>query len=131
MARHGDEEEDEPFVRPFGLTGGRTTPSRTDLDLTTQVVAGGAGHPAAGWQRHQLVMSPEMHKIVYLAARPIAIAELAARTALPLTTVQILVGDLVDDGMLTIQPGVQAGEIHGQARLAFLQRVRNGLINAL
>jgi hypothetical protein len=127
MAWHGD---DEPFVRPFGLTGGRTVPSRSDLDLTTQVmVAAGAEQPARG-HRHLVSMSPEMQTIMDLAPRPIAIAELAARMALPLTTVQILVSDLVDEGLLMIRPGLQAGDVHGQTRLEFLQRVRDGLINA-
>ncbi|SMD24662.1 DUF742 domain-containing protein [Kibdelosporangium aridum] len=129
MARHGD--DDEPFVRPFGLTGGRTVPSRSDLDLTTQVkVAAGADQQARAGHRHLLAMSPEMQTIMDLAPRPIAIAELAARMALPLTTVQILVSDLVDDGRLTISLGLQAADTHGQTRLDFLQRVRDGLINA-
>ena len=128
MAWHGD---DEPFVRPFGLTGGRTVPSRSDLDLTTQVIATvDADQFARGAYRHSRAMSPELQTIMDLAPRPIAIAELAARMALPLTTVQILVSDLVDEGLLMIRPGLQAGDVHGQARLEFLQRVRDGLINA-
>ena len=128
MARHGD---DEPFVRPFGLTGGRTVPSRSDLGLTTQVmVATGDGSAAAAAHRRLAAMSPEVQTILDLAPRPIAIAELAARMALPLTTVQILVSDLVDDGLLTISADLQAADIHGQTRLEFLQRVRDGLINA-
>ena len=128
MSRHGD---DEPFVRPFGLTGGRTVPSRSDLDLTTQVMAStGAGRRARAGHRHGVAMSPEMQTIMDLAPRPIAIAELAARMALPLTTVAILVSDLVDDGRLTISHGLQDADIHGQTRLEFLQRVRDGLINA-
>lgn len=128
MARHGD---DEPFVRPFGLTGGRTVPSRSDLDLTTQVmVASGAESAALAAHRRLVAMSPEMQTILDLAPRPIAIAELAARMALPLTTVQILVSDLVDDGLLTISADLPAEDIHGRTRLDFLQRVRDGLINA-
>jgi hypothetical protein len=128
MARHGD---DEPFVRPFGLTGGRTEPSRSDLDLTTQVVVTAGAEPQARTgHRHTVAISPETATIMDLAPRPIAIAELAARMALPLTTVQILVSDLVDDGRLTISSGFQSPESHGQTRLDFLQRVRDGLINA-
>jgi hypothetical protein len=128
MARHGD---DEPFVRPFGLTGGRTAPSRSDVDLTTQVmVVAGAEQQARAGHRHVVAMSPEMQTIMELAPRPIAIAELAARMALPLTTVQILVSDLVDDGRLAISSGSQVADSHGQTRLEFLQRVRDGLINA-
>jgi hypothetical protein len=127
MARHGD---DEPFVRPFGLTGGRTVPSRSDLDLTTQVMVTASAEQARAGHRHAVAMSPEMQTILDLAPRPIAIAELAARMALPLTTVQILVSDLVDDGHLAISSGLQAADSHGQTRLEFLQRVRDGLINA-
>lgn len=127
MARHGD---DEPFVRPFGLTGGRTVPSRSDLDLTTQVMVAAHDQQARPGHRHAVAISPEMQTIMDLSPRPIAIAELAARMALPLTTVQILVSDLVDDGRLTISPGLQAADTHGTTRLDFLQRVRDGLINA-
>ena len=126
MARHGD---DEPFVRPFGLTGGRTVPSRTDLDLTTQVIATATAEHRGGF-RQLAAMSPETQAILDMAPRPVAIAELAARLALPLTTVQILVSDLVDGGLLMIRPGLQAGDVHGQTRLDFLQRVKDGLINA-
>ncbi|GAB1511282.1 DUF742 domain-containing protein [Actinophytocola sp. KF-1] len=125
MARHGD---DEPFVRPFGLTRGRTVPSRSDLDLTTQVMVAAGAELAA--RRLPGARSPETQTILDLAPRPIAIAELAARMALPLTTVQILVSDLVDDGLLTISAALSDADVHGRTRLDFLQRVRDGLINA-
>ena len=39
--------DEDPVVRPFVLTGGRTVPSRSDLDLTTQVVVAAGAESAA------------------------------------------------------------------------------------
>lgn len=119
MTGNGD---DEPFVRPFGLTGGRTKPSRSDLDLTTQVMRSMSEQAIREEHHYQLKMSPEMHAIVDLAGHPVAVIEIAGRMApLPLSTVQITVSDMVDSGLLTIIPTFRSVDI------ALLERIKDGL----
>ncbi|CAL9356324.1 hypothetical protein SUDANB121_00580 [Nocardiopsis dassonvillei] len=76
------------LIRPYALTGGRTRPSRSDLTLTTSVVA------VAGVVEED----PEALEIHALCARPVTVAEVASRSGLPLGVVRVLLADLVDRG---------------------------------
>lgn len=118
------------FLRPYAQTGGRIKPRRSDLDLTTQVVASAEQpqHIPYTGRHRQTALFPEIRTILDLATRPVAIAELAARMTLPLISIQILVDDLVDDGRLTIIPALHTGNVDEWRSL--LLRVRDGLLNA-
>ncbi|MGW9349731.1 Protein of unknown function [Nocardiopsis flavescens] len=86
---------DPDLIRPYALTGGRTRPSRSDLTLTTSVVA------VAG----VVDEDPEALEIHALCARPVTVAEVASRSGLPLGVVRVLLADLVDRGhVLTRTP---------------------------
>ena len=86
--RHGE-------VRPYLLTGGRTTAHGAAVAMETVVLATGAratrGPDAAGLERS---------RILRLAERPCSAAEVAARLHLPLQVALVLVADLVAEGLL-------------------------------
>jgi len=83
---------DDPQVRPFMLTGGRTRPVRDDLRIETLLRA----LPAA-------LSAPlrfEARRIVELCQRPMSLADLAVGLRIPLGVTRVLVADLLADGYL-------------------------------
>jgi hypothetical protein len=82
-------------VRPYLLTGGRTSTAGAAVAMETIVLATGMrstrGPDAAGLERA---------RIVRVAERPCSVAEVAARLHLPLQVTLVLVADLVAEGLL-------------------------------
>lgn len=92
----GDQVTDDPLVRPFMLTGGRTRPLRTDLRLETLVLA----EPAA----LHAPLAFESRTIVEVCQAPRSVAEVAVRLATPLGVARVLISDLITDGYLRVPP---------------------------
>ncbi|AOW89674.1 MULTISPECIES: DUF742 domain-containing protein [Streptomyces] len=107
------------LVRPFTLTGGRTRPSRADFTLITTVTACDPQPDRAA--RPQ----PEHLRILRLCARPVAVAEVAARLDLPVSVVVILLSDLVEADRITARPPHPVNL--ATPDLDLLQKVRDGL----
>jgi len=92
--------DEEPLVRPFMLTGGRTTPMHDGLRIETQLRAAPAALSAP--------LRFESRRIAELCQRPQSVADLAAALAAPLGVIRVIVGDLITEGYLAIveQPDV-------------------------
>ncbi|WP_184080079.1 DUF742 domain-containing protein [Nocardiopsis mwathae] len=105
------------LIRPFSLTGGRTRPSRTDFAMTSQVVAVPTMEPAE--------LEPEHLSVMGECARPVSVAEVAARTRLPLGVLRILIADLLDRGhvMVHISPW-QQHRPDAQTLRSVIERIR-------
>jgi hypothetical protein len=86
-----------PVVRPYAMTRGRTVPQGVRLDLVTILVA--TGHPPSEHVR----TSPEQRRLLILTGRPSTVADLASEMDLPLGVVRVLLGDLLQQGLVTIQ----------------------------
>lgn len=85
-------------VRPYAVTGGRTRPDH-DLAGNTRVTA--PDHDAA----KAADLSPEAQAIYEQTRQPISVADLAARlTAIPGTTLLVLLGDLITAGLVAFDP---------------------------
>ena len=82
------------LIRPFILTGGRTSSTRPGLRWETLVETLA--------DRARLAKTTEQRTVLSLAGRPISIAELSAYMHLPTQVVAILVGDLLDIGAIRI-----------------------------
>ncbi|GAB3824501.1 DUF742 domain-containing protein [Dactylosporangium cerinum] len=79
-----------PVVRPYAMTRGRTQPVRGTFDriaLVTAMVTTTA--PAVG-------LEPEHLSIIRLCQQPTSVSELAAFLDLPLGTIRVMLGDLLD-----------------------------------
>ncbi len=81
-------------VRPYAITGGRTTTSNSAVRFESILVATDAGRAIA--ER----LSPELVMILTEANRPRSVVEIAHRAGLPLGVVLVLAGDAVSDGYL-------------------------------
>ncbi|TDB75153.1 DUF742 domain-containing protein [Micromonospora sp. KC723] len=84
-----------PVVRPYTLTGGRVRPSFDGFDLVAFVLA--VGNPTG-----QPGLQPEHRRLVELARRPAAVADLAADLDLAVGVVRVLLGDLLARGLVSV-----------------------------
>jgi DNA-directed RNA polymerase specialized sigma24 family protein len=117
----GDQEPRRPelrLVRPYALTGGRTRNLWTDLPIEALLSATSASSA-------QLALSPEQRTIVQLCRHRFqSVAEISALLKLPLGVVRVLVGEMVDRGVLELyQPRHQTDH----PDRALLERVLDGL----
>jgi hypothetical protein len=104
-----DEAEQAQLVRPYTLTRGRTWHAESDaFDVIAQIAAAEADDDADT----ELAEDPEHHAILELVQRcPLSVAEVAAETDLPLGVVRILLGDLLDAGLITVSRPVPAAQL--------------------
>jgi hypothetical protein len=98
MADLGSEWVDDaagPLVRPYTLTGGRTRPMHSRLDVATQVVAAESG-------LDPMELGPEHRKIITLCHHPLSVAEVASYTRVPLGVARVLLDDLINRGDIVV-----------------------------
>ena len=103
------------LIRPFILTGGRTSSTRPGLRWETLVETLA--------DRARLARTTEQRTVLSLAGRPISIAELSAYMHLPTQVVAILVGDLLDMGAIRIHQ-TDPVEVELSALTRMIERVR-------
>ncbi|MEV0943155.1 DUF742 domain-containing protein [Micromonospora wenchangensis] len=94
-----------PVVRPYTLTGGRVRPAVGGFDLVAYVLATAGVDPYG-----QPGLQPEHRRLVECARQPVAVVDLAADLDLALGVVQVLLGDLLARGLVTVhEPPAAAG----------------------
>ncbi|WP_233604396.1 DUF742 domain-containing protein [Micromonospora sp. HM5-17] len=82
-----------PVVRPYAVTRGRTQPVRGDFDLISLVLARRSATPPPD-------LGPEQAAILARCVRPLSVAEISAELDLPVGTVRVLLGDLLELGLI-------------------------------
>ncbi|MFI6932475.1 DUF742 domain-containing protein [Streptomyces sp. NPDC050287] len=90
-----------PLVRPYAMTGGRTTPGPTGVrfDLIALVTL----DPGAPGFDDDTALGPEHRVLVDLCrAETQSVAELAADADLPVGVIRVLLGDLLELGRVTV-----------------------------
>jgi len=119
---HWFDDDAGPVVRPYAMTGGRTTsPGQHRLDLIAVVVA--QTHTDDPGEDQSL--SPEHENIVELCRdAPQSVAELAAELDLPVGVVRVLIGDLVGEELVHVSRPVPPAELVDES---ILRDVINGL----
>jgi len=90
------DQEAGPVVRLYALTRGRATPAGRVLDVVDVVVAASPPDAHAQW------LPPEHRLLHELCGAPIAVADLASETGLPLGVVQVLLSDLHRQGLVSV-----------------------------
>ncbi len=88
------------MVRPYALTRGRTRPAGEAFDLVATVTATRARITDPGG------LGPEHFSVLQLARVPTTVVDIASDVDLPLGVVRILLADLRDLGLVTIQAPV-------------------------
>lgn len=93
-----------PVVRPYAVTGGRARTVAGRFDLISLVTSTQpVPKPEAG-------LGPEHIAIVGLCQRVLSVAEVAAHLNLPVGTVRVLLGDLVERRLVEVrEPRAETG----------------------
>ncbi|MEV8552850.1 DUF742 domain-containing protein [Streptomyces glaucescens] len=112
---HWFDDEAGPVVRPYAMTRGRTShAAQHRLDLIAVVVT----EPHAGDPERDPTLSPEHVEIVGLCRdAPQSVAELSAELDLPIGVVRVLIGDLVDAGLVHVNRPVPPAELPDESIL--------------
>jgi hypothetical protein len=100
------------------MTRGRTRPTRGQFDLITVVVATRTTPPA------DVGFGPEHAAILRLCHRPLSVAEVSAKLNLPVGTVRVLLGDLLEQGFIDLREPRAATVLPDES---LFQAVINGL----
>jgi hypothetical protein len=90
------DQEAGPVVRLYALTRGRAAPTGPVLDVVDMVVAATPHDVQAQW------LPPEHRLLHELCSAPIAVADLASETGLPLGVVQVLLSDMHRQGLVGV-----------------------------
>jgi hypothetical protein len=85
-----------PVVRPYAVTQGRTRSPGRPLDLIALVVG------AAPARADRLWLEPEHLRLLARCRQPITVADLASDLDLPVGVVRVLIGDLMNRGLVSV-----------------------------
>jgi hypothetical protein len=86
-----------PVVRPYAVTGGRTRHTGSDFDLIAIIESADVLPPDT------LVLGPELITIVEICRSSLSVAEVASELDLPVGIVRVLLGDLLDHGLIVVR----------------------------
>lgn len=95
-----------PIVRPYVMTSGRIEPARGKFDLITLVVASGPEPEST------IGLGPEHLAIIRLCQSVMSVAELTGHLDLPVATVRVMLGDLLDKGFVMMQEPEPEADMH-------------------
>lgn len=115
-----DDQDDDVYVRPYTVTGGRTRPSSASLPIEALVETVGTPFPG---------LSPEKRRILELTdGQYLSVAEISAHLHLPVGVVRVLVSDLADDELVRVHGLAMAESPYAPATtLSVLESVLNGI----
>lgn len=112
------DDEAGPMVRLFALTQGRARPQHDSLDVIALVAA----HTVP---EQDMTLTPEQARILNLCrGKRTSVAEISARSELPLSVVRVLLADLLDAGHIQVERPTPARELPSEN---ILREVINGL----
>lgn len=114
---HFDETAGDNLVRPYLLAGGRSRPSQRNLEMITLVVAV-TEHIAEP-------IGPEHEQIMGICRTPSSVAEVSARTHLPMVVVKIMLSDLIERGHIIYRSPPTAADTPSPE---LLQAVLDGIL---
>ncbi|MEU8798762.1 DUF742 domain-containing protein [Spirillospora sp. NPDC048819] len=109
-----------PVVRPYAMTRGRTRPEGAGFELIAVVAA--TGTPPGDRLRY----SPDHARVLRGCARPVPVVDLSADLGLPIGVVRVLLGDLRDEGLITVVAAVEPAQGR-RPPSGVLREVLNGL----
>ncbi|SNQ45984.1 conserved hypothetical protein [Frankia canadensis] len=112
------DEEAGPVVRPYAVTGGRTRPTNRALELVALVTTTPNGRLMSA------TLEAEQRAIALLCHRVQSIVEISARLDLPVGVVRVLVGDLLDAGLVNVTRPARSSD---RPSAALIEKVLDGL----
>jgi hypothetical protein len=114
--RFDGDDEGPRLIRPYAITGGRTTSDGSPLGLEAQIQASTRASTHLGAYRW------EAARLVELVRTPMALVEVAARLEIPVGVARVLVADLLADGAVIVHEPVKTGSF-----TSLLEKVLDGV----
>ena len=111
------DEDAGPLVRLYARVGSRTPLLRDDLELSAIVLRDADMPEPEG-------LSADQQAALRLSRRPIALSEIAVHLGLPIGPTRLLLGDLLQAGLIHTR---SPGEDNRDSSPAVLQRLLSGL----
>jgi hypothetical protein len=105
------DEEAGPVVRPYAMTGGRTRASSSSFDLLSVAVATGAPVSPGAY------LGSEHRRLLNLVSRARPIVEIASDAGLPVGVIKVLLGDLLDQGLILVRSPIPAASVPPESLL--------------
>jgi hypothetical protein len=105
------DDEAGPVVRPYALTGGRTKTSSTAFDLLSMAVATGSMISANSQ------LGSEHRRLLKLVRRARPVVEIASDAGLPIGVIKVLLGDLLDQGLILVRSPLPAASVPAESLL--------------
>ena len=105
------ESDEDPIVRPFMLTGGRTRPLQDGLRIETLLRAAPAALSAP--------LRFESRRIVELCQQSMSVADLSVALRVPLGVVRVIIADLITQDYLRVE------EQPNELSTALIERIRD------
>lgn len=105
------ESDEDPIVRPFMLTGGRTRPLQDGLRIETLLRAAPAALSAP--------LRFESRRIVELCQQSMSVADLSVALKVPLGVVRVIIADLITQDYLRVE------EQPNELSTALIERIRD------
>jgi predicted Rossmann fold nucleotide-binding protein DprA/Smf involved in DNA uptake len=112
------DQEAGPVVRLYALTKGRARPAGPVLDVVDVVVSESPRDPHRQW------LPPEHRQLLDLCGTPIAVADLASETGLPLGVVQVLLSDLNRQGLVAVVKPTKGSAVDENVLKSVLEGLR-------
>jgi len=107
-------EDEEPRTRPFIVASGKTAP-KAHVAIEMLVEATGTDK----------LVRFEKRKLIEQASSPISVAELSSHLKMPIGTTMVIVGELLDEGLLKAhKTAEQSGLTDLNIMTRIIQRVR-------
>lgn len=106
-----------PYVRPYAMTKGRTTPRR---NLAVEALVSSTDVSSSDLS----LMTPEYHDISVLCRQPRSIAEISSLLNIPLGVVRVLVADMAAESLVYVH---EPPASHDDIDRTLLQKVLAGL----
>ncbi|NUR88266.1 MAG: DUF742 domain-containing protein [Nonomuraea sp.] len=113
------DEEAGPVVRPYAVARGRTRSTSTALDLLATVSSTGLPAPA-----HAELGMQHRRTLALLEDRARPVAEVASELDQPVGVIRVLLGDLLDYGLVRVRPPLEKAASPTES---ILREVINGL----
>ncbi|MQA84654.1 MAG: DUF742 domain-containing protein [Streptosporangiales bacterium] len=102
------DEEAGPLVRPYAMTRGRTRHTRADFDLIAIIACTDATPD------ERAALGPEHEAILEVTRQPLSVAEISSYVDLPLGVVRVLLGDLLDQELITVRKPAPVTDLPGE-----------------
>jgi len=117
--RYSDEEPAARIVRPYTITAGRT---RSTVDLPMEARLG--LDPSA----HEREWGSDLQGRIVEVCDQKSVAEVSALASMPIGVVRVLLGDLVEQGLVQVQATITESSSKDE-RIELIERTLRGLRN--